>query len=154
MAELSRPGVKVSELYQAGIAVHDLEKSIEHYQNTFGIGPWGIMAVDPSTFSEMTYRGRPVQHTFKAAFATAGPLQLELIQPIEGDNVLSDFLKEHGEGVHHLGHVRVENLAQAIKTWEGEGFSCLQSGHSPGGGYAYMDTIKALGTVIELLELP
>jgi methylmalonyl-CoA/ethylmalonyl-CoA epimerase len=153
MAEPSSVKVKVSELYQVGIVVHDLEKSMENYQNTFGIGPWGIMNIDPSIFSEMTYHGRPVQHRFRAAFAIVGPLQLELIQPIEGDNIFSDFLKEHGEGLHHLGHLRVNNLAEAIHTLEKEGFPCLQSGCSPGGGYAYMDTVKALGTIIELLEI-
>ena len=153
MTEPSRAKIKVSELYQVGIVVHDLEKSIEHYQNTFGIGPWGTMNVDPSIFSEMTYHGRPVQHRFRAAFAMVGPMQLELIQPVEGDNIYSDFLTEHGEGVHHLGHVRVANLAEAIQTLEKEGFPCLQSGRSPGGGYAYMDTVKTLGIIIELLEM-
>jgi methylmalonyl-CoA/ethylmalonyl-CoA epimerase len=154
MAEPSHAKVKVSELYQVGIVVQDLEKSMEHYQNTFGIGPWGILNIDSSMFSEMTYHGRPVQHSFKAALAMLGPMQLELIQPLEGDNIFSDFLKEHGEGVHHLGHVRVNNMAEAIQTLEKEGFSCLQSGRTTGGGYAYIDTVNALGTIIELLEMP
>lgn len=154
MAESNRAKVKIPELYQVGIVVQDLEKSIENYQNTFGIGPWGTMNIDPSTFRDMTYHGRPVQHRFRAAFAMVGPMQLELIQPVEGDNIYSDFLREHGEGVHHLGHLRVANLAEAIKTLEKEGFPCLQSGRYPNGGYAYMDTVKALGVIIELLEVP
>jgi len=137
-----------------GIVVHDLDKSMENYQNAFGIGPWGIMNIDPSIFSDMTYHGRPVQHRFRAAFAMVGPLQLELIQPVEGDNIFSDFLKEHGEGLHHLGHFRVGNLDAAIETFEKAGFPCLQSGRYPGGGYAFMDTVKALGVIIELLEVP
>ena len=35
-------------------------------------------------------------------FAAAGALQLELLQPLAGRNVYSDFLAEKGEGVHHL----------------------------------------------------
>ena len=154
MAEPSRPIIKVSELYQVGIVVHDLEKSIEHYQNTFGIGPWEVTNVDTSTISDMTYHGRPVQHRFRAAFAMVGPMQLELIQPLEGDNIYSDFLDEHGEGIHHLGHVRVSDLDEAIEALEKEGFPCLQSGRFPGGGLAYMDTGKALGVIIELLQMP
>ena len=154
MTEPSRAKVKVSELYQVGIVVHDLEKSMEHYQSTFGIGPWQIMNIDPSIFSEMTYHGRPVQHKFRAALAMVGPMQLELIQPLEGENIFSDFLKERGEGVHHLGHVRVANLDEAIQALEKAGFPCLQSGRLTGGGYAYIDTVKALGTIIELLEIP
>ena len=154
MTEPSRAKIEISELYQVGIVVHDLEKSIERCQNTFGIGPWEIMNIDPSTFSDMTYRGKPVQHKFRAALTMVGPMQLELIEPIEGDNIFSDFLKEHGEGVHHLGHVMVKNLDEAIQTLEKEGFPCLQSGCFPGGGYAYIDTLKTMGTIIELLAIP
>ena len=154
MAEPNHAKVKISELYQVGIVVQDLDKSMERYQSTFGIGPWTVMNIDPSIFSEMTYHGRPVQHKFRAALAMVGPMQLELIEPIEGDNIFSDFLKEHGEGVHHLGHVRVENLDETIQTLEKEGFPCLQSGCFPGGGYAYIDTLKTLGTIIELLAIP
>ena len=154
MTEPSPRKIRVSELYQVGLVVRDLEKSIEHYQNTLGIGPWEVINVDSSIISDMTYHGRPVQHRFRAALTMVGPMQLELIQPVEGDNIFSDFLREHGEKVHHLGHVRVGNLSEAIETWEKEGFPCLQSGRSPGGGYAYMDTIKALGVIIELLEMP
>lgn len=154
MVEPSRARIKVSELYQVCIAVHDLEKSMEHYQTTIGAGQWEIFDVDASTISDMTYHGRPAQYRYRAAFTMVGPMQLELMQPVEGDNTFSDFLKEHGEGVHHLGHVRVENIGEAIQTWEKEGFSCLESGRFPeGGGFAYMDTVKTLGVIIELLEV-
>ena len=154
MTESSRVRIKVSELYQVGIVVRDLEKSMEHYQNILGIGPWDTVNIDPSTLSDMTYHGRKVQHKFRAALTMVGPMQLELIEPLEGDNIYSDFLKEHGEGLHHLGHVRVDNLEEAIQRLEKEGFPCLQSGRFPGGGFAYMDTVKTLGFLIELLELP
>ena len=154
MAEPSRAKIKVSELYQVGLVVNDLEKGMEHYQDILGIGPWEVGEANPSTISDMTYHGRPVQHRFRGALTMAGPMQLELIQPLEGGNIFSDFLREHGEGVHHLGHVRVGNLGEAIQRLEKEGSPCLQSGRLPGGGYAYMDTVKALGVIIELLELP
>ena len=159
MVEPSSAILKVSELYQACVVVHDLEKSMEHYQNILGIGPWEVIDVDPSVVSNAIYHGRPVEHRFRAALTRVGPMQLELIQPIEGDNIYSDFLKEHGEGLHHLGHVRVKNLDEAVQTLERAGFPCLQRGRysmeSIGeGGAAYMDTTKALGLILELLELP
>lgn len=146
--------LQVSELYQVGIVVHDLEKSMERYQRILGIGPWDIMDVDPSTVNDLTYRGRKVQHKFRCAMAMVGSMQLELIQPLEGESIQSDFLKEHGEGLHHLGHIRVDNLEEAVQKLEREGFACLQSGRFSGGAFAYMDTVKELGTIIELLEMP
>jgi hypothetical protein len=150
----SHAKIKVSELYQVGIVVRDLGQSINHYQNIFDIGPWGVINADPSSISDMTYHGRSVQHTFKAAHANVGPMQLELLQPLEGETIFTDFLDAHGEGLHHLGVIRVDNLDEAIRLLEKEGFPCLQSGRFPGGGYAYMDTVKSLGVMIELLQMP
>ena len=156
MAKPISPIVKVSELYQVGIVVRDLEKSMEHYQNVLGIGPWETFDADPSTISDMMYGGRPVKRPFRfrIAFAMVGPIQLELIQPLEGELIHSDFLKEHGEGLHHMGHVRVQNLDEAVQALEKAGFPCTQRAHFGGGGFAYMDTVKALGCILELLELP
>ena len=154
MAEPGHPIIKVSELYQAAIVVRDLEQSIEHYQNTLGIGPWDVIDIDSSDLPVVTYHGRPAQYKFRAALAMTGPMQLELIQPVEGDSIFRDFLNEHGEGLHHLGHIRVDDLAESIRTLEEAGFHCLQSLAAPGGGCAYIDMVKTLGFIVELLELP
>jgi methylmalonyl-CoA/ethylmalonyl-CoA epimerase len=152
MAESTRPIVKVSGLHQVGIVVRDLEDSMKHYESIFGIGSWQVITVDPSILSDMTYHGRPVQYTFRVALATVGQIELELLQPVEGENIYSDFLKEHGEGLHHLGHVKVDNLDEAVQALEKDGFACLQSGRYPGGAYAYMDMVKPLGYIIELVQ--
>jgi len=128
---------------------------MESYRNTIGAEHWESFEVDSSSIINMMYHGRPAQYRYRAAFTMVGPMQLELMQPVEGDNTFSDFLKEHGEGVHHLGHVRVDDIDEAIRAWESEGFACPESGHFPdGGGFAYMDTVKALGVMIELLQVP
>ena len=126
MSERSRPKLDASQLHQVCVVVRDLEKSMEHYQNTLGIGPWEVSEWDDSNISEMTYHGRPARHRFRVALTMVGPMQLELIQPLEGENLYSDFLKEHGEGLHHLGHVMVDNTSEAIPALEKEGFRCLQ----------------------------
>jgi hypothetical protein len=152
MAKPSSPIFKVSGLYQVGIVVRDLERSMEQYSKVLGIDKWGTLYCDPSNTRDMTYHGNPVEYRFKVAFAKVGYIELELIQPLEGDNIYSDFLKEHGEGLHHLGHLRVKNLNEAVRAWEKAGFSCLQSGRVPEGTYAYIDTVKALGVILELFE--
>ena len=156
MERPNSPIIKVSELYQTCIVVRDLEKSMEHYRNVLGIGAWEIIHCDPSVISDMMYRGRPVTRPFqyRAALTMVGPMQLELIQPIEGDLLYSDFLNEHGEGLHHLGHLRVQNLDEGVQAFEKAGFSCLQRGRFMHVGFAYMDTTKALGFILELLDLP
>jgi len=152
MAKRFGPKVSASELHQVGIVVHNLEESIKHYQDSLGIGPWQVLDIDPSMLTDMSYRGKPAQHRFRIALTKVGPMQLELLQPVEGDNIYSDFLKEHGEGMHHLGHVRVDNLDEAVQTFEKYGFACVQSGRFGSGGYAYIDMSMTLGTIIELVQ--
>ena len=36
------------------------------------------------------------------AFTELGPVELELIQPISGESIWANFLREHGGGIHHL----------------------------------------------------
>ncbi len=147
---MAKPKIEVSELYQVGIVVRDIEAGRSAYERIMGISTWQAFDVDPSIATDAIYHGRPVQHSFKVAMAMVGPVQLELIQPVEGDNLYSDFLDEHGEGIHHLGHVRVENLDEAVQALEKDGFPCLQRGSLPGVDYAYMDMTGPLGYIIEL----
>jgi len=154
MAESASPTVKVSGLHQVGIVVRDLGSSVQQYESILGIGPWQITDVGPSILSDMTYRGRSVKHSFRVALATVGSIELELLQPVEGESIYREFLEEQGGGLHHLGHVRLDNLDEAVRSLEAGGFACLQSGRYPGGAYAYMDTTKALGYVVELVQEP
>lgn len=154
---MDKPGglnVETAGLYQVGIVVRDLEKSMKHYATVLGVGPWEVMTLDDSFFVEPTYRGRPAKHRFKVALGMSGAMQIELIQPVDGESIYADFLNEHGEGLHHLGHIRVEDLPRAIKEFEKQGAPCIQGGRLPdGGGYAYMDTTASLGVITELIEI-
>jgi len=159
MAEPSRLINGKLNLHQVCIVVHDLEKSIEHYQKIMGIGPWKVYDFDDSMLKDTTYHGRLAQYGLRAALCMVGSLQLELIQPLGGEKIYTDFLKEHGEGMHHMGHIRVDNMDEAIEAWEKEGSVCLQSGRivdgeSAGLRIAYIDKVKTLGTILELVEMP
>ena len=143
--------IKVSELFQVGIVVRDLDESLKHYKNLLGIGSWEVVKVNSSTH-QFTYHGKPVEHSFRAAFTMLGHLMIELLEPLEGDGIYRDFLNEHGEGIHHLGHVRVDDLDKAVRELEEAGFPCIETGgdrtdfHS----WAYVDTTSALGYILEL----
>jgi hypothetical protein len=84
---MERGIVPTSGLYQVAIIVRDLHRTAEHYQELLGIGPWQVVSIDDSMFEESTYRGRPVKHRFDLALAMSGPMQIELIQPIEGETI-------------------------------------------------------------------
>lgn len=154
-ASEQKPAIKVNELFQVGIVVRDLKKTIELYETTLGIGPWQVYTITNAMFKSLTYNGKPVENvSFMAGMAMAGHLQLELIQPVEGDLPYSDFLREHGEGLHHLGHVRVPDVDAAVRDLEAQGYPCTFAGTSPQSKFAYVDMTRLLGVLVELIEVP
>jgi len=142
---------------QLGFVVRDLDAAVEQYWKLFGIGPWHFYTYGPPLVKKMSYRGRPVEYRMRIALSNIGPLRIELIQPLEGDTVYAEFVKEHGYGIHHLG-LLVENMGKSLAraaeaglqmTMDGAGFGKDGDGH-----YAYLETEGLIGTTLELIERP
>ena len=105
----------------------------------------------------MTYRGRRQDYRMRLALAHAGQTMVELIQPLAGPNLYDEHLKRKGEGLHHIG-VFVPSFDEAVAEVKQRGYAVLQSGRGYGrlgdGGFAYLDTERELGLILELIEIP
>jgi methylmalonyl-CoA/ethylmalonyl-CoA epimerase len=153
MVQENKPLIQVKELFQVGIVVRDLQKSMQLYEELLGIDDWAEMEIPSEALDSLTYTGKPVEKAcFLTAMADVGPFQIELIQPVEGDLPYSDFLKEHGEGLHHIGHIHVPDLNEAVRTLEARGFPCIFAGATSSTRFAYVDMTEALGMIAELIE--
>lgn len=151
------PRFKLKSINQIGFVVKDLDKSMEAYWRTFGIGPWRVYTYGAPMLKDMTYKGEPANYRMRLALANVGDMMIELIEHLEGPNVYDDYVKEHGEGVQHLGFF-VEDMEETKKEMEAAGFRVIQSGRGHGldgsGGFAYLDTQDELGTIYEIIEIP
>jgi methylmalonyl-CoA/ethylmalonyl-CoA epimerase len=142
---------------QVGFVVPDLDAAVESWWRMFGVGPWQFFTYQPPLLKSMSYHGKPTEYRMRIALSWIGPLRIELIQPLEGDTVYADFVRDHGYGIHHFGILTKDmkaSLAQAraagiAMTMDGAGFGKDGDGH-----YAYLDTEAALQTTIELIERP
>ncbi len=83
------------------IVTPDIEKTASGLLK-LGIGPWRIMEINPQNTSEQTYRGKAVPYTIRAAFTEVSGTMFELMQPMDGNSIFAEFLKEKGEGLHHV----------------------------------------------------
>jgi methylmalonyl-CoA/ethylmalonyl-CoA epimerase len=142
---------------QIGFVVRDLDAAVEQYWKLFGIGPWHFYTYGPPLVKKMSYHGRPAEYSMRIALSNIGPLRIELIEPLGGDTVYAEFVREHGYGIHHLG-LLVENMGEALAcaseaglqmTMDGAGFGKDGDGH-----YAYLETEALIGTTLELIERP
>lgn len=146
MMPTSPTKVKVKELTQVGLVVKDVLRTAEDYWNILGIGPWNIYELHAPVLSKVTYRGKPAQFSMKLGVATVGPVQLELIEPVLGDSIYSDFLAEYGEGPHHL-RFTTDNVDETTQIMAKEGFPLLMSGRIGDGAFAFYDTVDVLKTI-------
>jgi len=147
--QVSPAKIKVKGINQIGLVVKDLKRTAENYWSILGIGPWDISMLEAPRIYDRTYYGKPAWAREKMGLVQVGAVQLELLEPVEGDSVYQDFLTEHGEGLHHM-NFKVDDLDETAEILAKEGFPTIQSGRagSPPGGYNYID-IKPLHTIWE-----
>lgn len=129
----------IPKVDQIGIVVKDAEKSAKFYEKFFG----------PKT---LEFEFELDRAKLKFVFFQVGEVQLELIQVLKGENIHSKFLKERGEGIHHLGFF-VDDLEKELEAFKREGFEVLWRSEIGMTKFAYLDTEKTFGILLELIQL-
>ncbi len=144
--------VELKQVLQVCVVVKDIQKAMESYWNTFGIGPWHIYMAQPPTLADTTFRGEPEPFTAKLAVAQIGSVQWELIEPLEGRSTYKELLEQKGEGLHHIA-VATDDFDKTISSLAQQGIGVLMSGTIWGTPFAYMDTEKAVGAIFEIYNM-
>jgi len=128
----------------------DVEKQAKIMESLFNM-PKFIFSEDLDHPAK--YRGRDVKFSLKLGMSRCFNVQIELFQWIEGDCVYKEFIDAKREGIHHFG-VFIDNLQDYIVEFQKQGIEVLQTGTFPPSlKYAYMDTEKIFGIIIEFLEI-
>ena len=141
---MASPGshkLQLNTVDQVSIAVKDIDKVVESWSSMFGIGPWTYTDIGGTDA-----KGRPWKA--RLAFAYLGPLQIELVQPVEGRIFQSRFLNTFGEGLHHLGFY-VDNVDGEASNLVAQGAKLLLT--DPG-NFAYLESGGPGGVIFELMR--
>ncbi len=135
-------------LHQVAAVVTDMDKAVEHYA-WLGIGPFKPMKIE---ITDKWVRGTPVQLKTKALITQLGPLEFELLQPVEGPSVYWEYLKRTGgEGLHHLGFF-LENIKEETEKLLKKGVKPTQQGRGPSDAFDYFETDEIGGVVLEFVK--
>lgn len=141
---------------QIGIVVRDLDRSLAIYAERMALGEWRCYTYGPGFLREATFRGQPASYAMRLALNSERP-QLELIESTQGPNLYEEWLREHGEGMHHLGYF-VDSISETTHAMAAAGYPPVQTGYGTGvdgdGGYAYFDLRDELGYYVEAIEAP
>jgi methylmalonyl-CoA/ethylmalonyl-CoA epimerase len=134
--------------YHVGIAVHDLEEGISRFRDLIGVDAWSTLDAEVPA----VYRGKESVAGIRSAFAKAGDLLIELVQPTTGEFTAKTFLAERGEGIYHLGYL-VEDMAGTVERAAALGIGVdWQLPGKEGPLAVYLDDTETLGIHLELVN--
>lgn len=98
--------MNISHIEHLGIAVENLEESIEYYEKILGLKCYNIEEV--------------VDQKVKTAFFLVGDTKIELLESTSPDGPIGKFIEKKGQGIHHIAFA-VPNASEALKTAEERG---------------------------------
>ncbi len=136
------------EIVQVGIVVRDLEKTIQRLKSIWSLGPFRFLELD---VPDAILHGKQTPLKAKLAWVQVGPVQLEFMEPGEGESTYREFLRAKGEGIHHL-KIPVPDIKSEVVRLNKKGIKVLQSADTPIVSFAYMDTEDIVGVILEVLQ--
>lgn len=135
---------------QMAWVVPDLDAAIDTWVKNAGVGPFFVFG--EAEFGNPVYRGEPsVTPRASAAMAYAGDMQIELISPLDDrPSYWTDRTPRGRTALHHVA-VNSENYETDLAFFTDRGFEVAFSGLMMGYPVCWIDTIDALGFMMELM---
>lgn len=144
--------MKFGKIGHVGIVVKDLASAVKKYSLLTGIDKWYELVYDAPP--ELYYRGEKRNCNITLYFGGKGHTAVELICPEGDENIYTEFLRRHGEMIHHVEY-NVKNLDEAVKQAENCGLKVLQHASFKSAGasvrYAYVGESED-AAIFELIE--
>ena len=135
----------------------DLDATESTLTRLLGAKKWVRMPAVHFGPDTCTYRGRPADFRADISLSYAGDMQLELIAPVSGESIYTEFLRDSGPGLHHIAieAADAEELANAVEQAVADGATVVQRGVMPGGiEFAYLSSAAAGVPYLEITHIP
>lgn len=145
-----QPKARNKDYMQLCWVVPDLEAAIDHWVHTSGAGPFFVF--EDVHFTDSHYRGQPADiPPHRAAIGQFGEQQIELICPI-GDQpgIWNEVVPAGGFGFHHTA-LYCTDYDEQKAAYVAEGAEVVFEGLMMGARTCYLDTLKTLGFMTELI---
>ena len=143
-------GVPSSVPNHIGIVVKDVGETarlLTAIWGPLGLGPWDFQ--ETTQGKDIVTVGEPF--ALKLGVASWQALVvLELLQPVSENSLFSQFIKEKGEGIHHIAY-GVSNYDDEVAKLKESGGGMIAGGIFKGRRWCYYE-IDPSGIVLELME--
>lgn len=146
--------IATGPIIQTAWVVEDIESTEQFFTTAFGVPKWTRIPDVPFGPDTCTYRGKPADFTAHVSMAYLGDMQLELIQPVRGESIYTEFLAAGGPGLHHICF-ETDDIDAAVNAAEAAGVEVVQQGTMADGAmrFAYLDGAAAGVPYVELAQL-
>jgi methylmalonyl-CoA epimerase len=131
----------ILDIDHIGIAVDDLEGSVERYRRTLGVEP--------------SHRERVEDQGVEEVLFPAGTSFIQLLGSLGTDTPVGRFLATRGPGVHHVAY-RVDDVAASLARLRGEGVRLVDEVPRRGSRdtlIAFVHPKEMGGVLIELVQV-
>lgn len=98
--------MNLKNIEHIGIAVQNLEESLNFYQNILGL----------EFLKQETVESQGV----KIAFLKVGESKIELLEPLNDESTIARFIEKNGQGIHHFA-ILVDSIEDKIKEMQAQG---------------------------------
>jgi methylmalonyl-CoA/ethylmalonyl-CoA epimerase len=148
-----RPSFPTRRLHHVGVVVKDMEAAIAQME-ALGFGPFKFDN-EHRTFAidfKGELHGEPAEWTTLISNGMMGDVELELLEPVAGNQALKETLDAQGEGLHHIGWITTDLQADMEKA-KAAGAKIWTSSIVPGQpGFCYFENSPIGNLAIELRE--
>jgi methylmalonyl-CoA/ethylmalonyl-CoA epimerase len=132
--------MKPSHIEHIGIAVKNLESSIEFYEKVLGLKCYNIEEV--------------AEQKVRTAFFLVGQTKIELLESTDSEGPVGKFIEKRGEGVHHIAFA-VDNLENQLSEISEHGVRLIDKTPRVGAeglDIAFLHPGSTFGVLLELCE--
>lgn len=136
-----------------GIAVRDLEASVEFYTSTFGLTVAGREVNEAQGVREAMLLVGSAEHA-SSSDSPGGASYVQLLEPLGDETPVGKFLTTRGEGVHHIGY-GVADVAAALEQLGRDGIRLVDERPrhgSLGASIAFLHPKSVGGVLTELVQ--
>ena len=131
----------ILDIDHVGIAVDDLEGSVERYRRTLGVEP--------------SHRERVEDQGVEEVLFPAGTSFIQLLGSLGADTPVGRFLATRGPGLHHVAY-RVDDVAASLDRLRGQGVRLVDEVPRRGSRdtlIAFVHPKEMGGVLVELVQV-
>jgi methylmalonyl-CoA/ethylmalonyl-CoA epimerase len=120
-----------------GIAVKNLEDAIAFFERTYG--------------AKVVWRETYEDEEFETALVSIGHLRFELLSGLDSGSLVSRFVENRGEGIHHMS-LEVDQFGEVIADLKAKGLNVMGETDTQDFKAAFIHPEGNFGVLTEIIE--